>query len=1291
MLLVILGVVLSAVAVSYYYLTRNYNYWKKKNVPHLKPVPFFGNYADFMLYKANWGETVRRLCEKFPDEPLIGAYLGPQPVLIVKDPELIKVVTTKDFYYFSGREHSDYSDKEWVLSSLFFTHGDHWKVLRQNLTPLFSSSKMKNMFYLIENCSKVFETLLDKETRISKEQEARSFFARFTMDCIGACAFGIDTKAMEEASKNPFVNIGNKIFEASYLRITMVYLRMALPALFYSLRLKIQPNFVTNFFQNLLVKVFQERGYKQTNKNDFVDLVLSFTENKNITGDRMSNLKVDRREKAQIAVDDDLLTSQCFIFFAAGFETSATTASFLLYELAKDQESQERARQEVRDWLRKRDGRLVYECREVADTYKFSNGLTVDRGVQVHLPALYLHRNPKYFPEPDSFRPERFAPENKHNIRPYTYLPFGEGPRLCIGMRFAKMQVMAGLVTILKKYRVELAPGMPRTLDIEPTAQVTASKQSILADPHAARARSLRRRRQVEGLRRRLVLDGEEAQLKLDTQPTAGGRTLVDADRIKAARIGDPRWRRSDRARLPTADQAIHASDGSSQQYVSASRVPQPLLSLLVVGRSVQTLFPMRAPRIATAMLIFNLYSRAVVTDADIGGRTLVDADLSGGRRPYRREVRRSLYHVVRPSEDFHATKLHTYLIHFGSVMYRTRVPGANASCICIRFCFNWNLNANSTYAFEWLRYVVPAFGCCIFEPTSESGNVMMWNLAALGVGDVGDRRRPRSCGGLVKSLTMLNFKAVVIRIYLFSYACKNMLLVILGVVLSAVAVSYYFLTRNYNYWKKKNVPHTKPVPFFGNFADLMLYKADWATTARRICEKFPDEPLVGAYIGPQPVLIVKDPELIKVVTTKDFYYFSGREHSDYSDKEWVLSSLFFTHGDHWKVLRQNLTPLFSSAKMKNMFYLIENCSKVFETLLDKETRISKKQEARSFFARFTMDCIGACAFGIDTKAMEEASKNPFVNIGNKIFEASYLRITMVYLRMALPALFYSLRLKIQPNFVTNFFQNLLVKVFQDRGYKQTNKNDFVDLVLSFTENKNITGDRMSNLKLDRREKAQIAVDDDLLTSQCFIFFAAGFETSATTASFLLYELAKDQESQERARQEVRDWLRKRDGRLVYECVTELPFLEQCMDETLRLYPVVGLIQREVVDTYKFSNGLTVDRGVQVHLPALYLHRNPKYFPEPDSFRPERFAPENKHNIRPYTYLPFGEGPRLCIGMRFAKMQVMAGLVTILKKYRVELAPGMPRTVEFEPTSQVAASKHGIHLNFIRLNDFDEE
>ncbi|GBP17682.1 hypothetical protein EVAR_8671_1 [Eumeta japonica] len=272
---------------------------------------------------------------------------------------------------------------------------------------------------------------------------------------------------------------------------------------------------------------------------------------------------------------------------------------------------------------------------------------------------------------------------------------------------------------------------------------------------------------------------------------------------------------------------------------------------------------------------------------------------------------------------------------------------------------------------------------------------------------------------------------------------------------------------------------------------------------------------------------------------------------------------------------------------MKNMFLFIEDCSKTFELLLEKDISVSRQQEVRSFFTRFTMDGIGT----------------------------------------------------------------------------------------------------MSNLKSDGKDKVKIDVDDSLLIAQCFIFFAAGFETSATTASFLLYELAKDQKSQERARQEIRDWLHKRDGRLVYECVTELPFLEQCMDETLRLYPVLGVITREVSDSYRFADGLSVERGLRVHLPVFHLHRNPKYFPEPDAFRPERFAPENKHNIHPYTYMPFGEGPRLCIGMRFAKMQVMAGLVTILKKYRVELAENMPRTIEFEPKSIVTSSKHGIKLNFTALEE----
>lgn len=100
-----------------------------------------------------------------------------------------------------------------------------------------------------------------------------------------------------------------------------------------------------------------------------------------------------------------------------------------------------------------------------------------------------------------------------------------------------------------------------------------------------------------------------------------------------------------------------------------------------------------------------------------------------------------------------------------------------------------------------------------------------------------------------------------------------------------------------------------------------------------------------------------------------------------------------------------------------------------------------------------------------------------------------------------------------------------------------------------------------------------------------------------------------------------------------YECVNEFPYLEQCIDEALRLYPVLEVITREVVEPYTFpGTDITVEKGIRIHFPVYYIQRDPKYFPSPDKFDPERFSPEQKRNITPYSYLPFGEGPRICIG-----------------------------------------------------------
>ncbi|XP_022823708.1 cytochrome P450 6B5-like [Spodoptera litura] len=500
----------------------------------------------------------------------------------------------------------------------------------------------------------------------------------------------------------------------------------------------------------------------------------------------------------------------------------------------------------------------------------------------------------------------------------------------------------------------------------------------------------------------------------------------------------------------------------------------------------------------------------------------------------------------------------------------------------------------------------------------------------------------------------------------------------------------YLISIRKYRYWEKKKVPHIPPKLILGNFSEHILQKKYLGRVEQELCKMFPEEPYVGSYLGTEPTLIIQDPELIKAVMTKDYYFFSGRETSNYSEKELATRNLFLSSGDKWKVQRQNLTPLFSSAKMKNMFHLVEKCARVFETLIDQEVQKGKDIEVKALIGKFTMDSIGNCAFGVETRTMVKTENNPFTEIGNVIFDTNWYRAFKLVARGIWPAIFYGLGFKSQPVDVDNFFTNLMTETFKGRDYKPTTRHDFVDLMLKLYNQKTVTGDSMSNRNGDASKKVTLEIDDEFLISQCFLFFAAGFETSATTLSHTLLELAKNPEAQELAFQDVDNYMRRNDNVLKYECVTELPYVEACVNEALRLYPVLGVITREVIEDYTFSTGLKLEKGLRVHLPVYHMQHNPKYFPEPEQFRPERFLGDAKQNIIPYTYFPFGEGPRLCIGMRFAKMQITAGIITLLKKYRVELAPGMNEKVDFEPRSVITALIGGIQLKFVPREGWEQ-
>ncbi|XP_075979948.1 cytochrome P450 6B6-like [Anticarsia gemmatalis] len=504
---------------------------------------------------------------------------------------------------------------------------------------------------------------------------------------------------------------------------------------------------------------------------------------------------------------------------------------------------------------------------------------------------------------------------------------------------------------------------------------------------------------------------------------------------------------------------------------------------------------------------------------------------------------------------------------------------------------------------------------------------------------------------------------------------------------IALLALFYYLVTRKYSYFDNKNLPHLKPKFLIGNYGDLFFKKKSLPEVVQDICQQFPDEKLIGAFYATEPVLIPIDPETIKLIMTKDFYYFNGREMGQIKNS--VIPSLVISHGDTWKVLRTNLTPLFSSAKMKQMFHIIHKCSLVLEKMLDREIAMSKDVEVRDLTSKFTIDCITGSAFGIDANVMSsDAKTNPFVKISaNASSTPTYVFIIRTMTSLW-PNIFQYAALKAF-SVQIKFFKDMITNVMSARNYKHSGRNDFVDLVMGWKENHQLVGDSLRSITTGETKKVSLQVDDDLLVAQCFVFFNAGFETSSTTLSYAFYELAKKPEVQEKVLAEVDAYLERHENKLVYECISEMPYLEACIDETMRLYPVLGIITREQMEDYTFPNGVKTHKGLRVHLPVYYLHHNPKYFPDPEEFRPERFLGEEKKKIIPYTYMPFGDGPRICIGMRFARMQMMAGLITILKKYRLELAAGTPMKLKLKPYSSLTHPEGGITLKFIEREGWE--
>ncbi|XP_044270810.1 probable cytochrome P450 9f2 [Tribolium madens] len=480
------------------------------------------------------------------------------------------------------------------------------------------------------------------------------------------------------------------------------------------------------------------------------------------------------------------------------------------------------------------------------------------------------------------------------------------------------------------------------------------------------------------------------------------------------------------------------------------------------------------------------------------------------------------------------------------------------------------------------------------------------------------------------------------------------------GIFCAIFGYFYFYVKKRQNVWNEKGIKYCKPKFLLGNLE--LIRSKSFAEIIQEIYSNYPEERYHGFYQFLLPTLMIKDPELIKQITIKDFDHFVNHRRLVNADDDLFWSrNLFARRDEKWRDMRSTLSPSFTSSKMKIMFNLIDECAKEFVEYFRSKTSDTIELEMKDTLRRFTNDVIASTAFGLEINSLQDG-KNDFLLMGEAATNFGYIRSLKFVLFTLSPTLCKLLKMKIIQTKVANFFSAIIKDTIRTRKEKNIIRPDMIHLLLEAQKGRqqeeHLDVDEgfssVSESKLIKQNQKQEITSEDII-SQALIFFLAGFDTVATLLNFLFYELAINPDIQNRLRAEMQSAGEK----VTYETLLKLKYLDMVVSEALRKWPPAIATDREVAKDYTIEpkkpgeKPLFLKEGMLCSIPICAIHRDEKYYPEPEKFDPERFNDENKHKINPSTFIPFGAGPRNCIGSRFALLEIKLLIFHVLKNFEI--------------------------------------
>ncbi len=372
---------------------------------------------------------------------------------------------------------------------------------------------------------------------------------------------------------------------------------------------------------------------------------------------------------------------------------------------------------------------------------------------------------------------------------------------------------------------------------------------------------------------------------------------------------------------------------------------------------------------------------------------------------------------------------------------------------------------------------------------------------------------------------------------------------------------------------------------------------------------------------APDIAYLINHPEFVRHILVENNRNYSKDTYSIQVFKKVVGNGLVTSEGETWRQQRRMLQPAFSHARLRTLDTMIVKAAQAMLARWQRHYQASQAIDISREMASLTLTVTTQALFGIDL-GEEVNAIGEWVNQAAQQFEK--------------PS-----RPKVQES--AQAVRAIVDRIIQER------KQNFKD-----------KGDLLSSMIAAHADAGQSMLDDSQLADQVMTLLIAGYETTANALTWTWYLLSQNRPAAEQLRQVVTQSLHGQPPSTAE--VETIPYIRMVLDESLRLYPPAWMIGRRALGPDRLGS-FDVAPGTVIAICAYTLHRHPAFWDEPEAFDPQRFSDKPTRPIHKYAYIPFGAGPRQCIGNNFGLLEASLIIACVAQEFELRLAPG----IEIQP------------------------